>query len=96
LNPDLQVGLGNLIGPLLAAAFAQMHNWRGLFLYVMCPTAACCGCISWYFLPGTTPNGSFRENVKKIDYWGVTTASIGLILILVPVSGGGAYFEWKS
>jgi MFS family permease len=89
------VGLGNLIGPLLAAAFAQKGIWRGLF-YLLCPTAALCGCISWYFLPSTVPMGNFKQNVKKIDFWGVTTASIGLILILIPISGGGAYFEWKS
>jgi MFS family permease len=78
------VGLGNLIGPLLAATFAQKSNWRGLF-YLLCPTAALCGVIAWWFLPTTMPSGHFKENVKKIDWWGVTTASIGLILILVPV-----------
>ncbi|KAF2436633.1 putative MFS transporter [Tothia fuscella] len=89
------VGLGNLIGPLLAATFAQKSNWRGLF-YLLSPTAACCGFVSWYFLPGTAPKAEFRENVRLIDWWGVGTASVGLILILVPVSGGGSYFEWKS
>jgi len=42
------------------------------------------------------PKGDWKENVKKIDYWGVTTASIALILILIPVSGGGLYFAWDS
>jgi MFS family permease len=89
------IGLGNLIGPLLAAAFAQTHHWRALF-YLLCPTAGLCGLVCWHFLPDTMPKGSFRENAKKIDYWGLVTASTGLILLLIPVSGGGAYFEWKS
>jgi MFS family permease len=89
------VGLGNLVGPLLAATFAEINYWRGLY-WVICPTAAFCGCIAWWFLPATPPMGNFREQVKKIDSWGVTTASIGLILLLIPISGGGSYFEWNS
>jgi hypothetical protein len=42
------------------------------------------------------PKGSFREQAKKIDYWGVGSASVALILLLIPISGGGSYFEWKS
>ncbi len=42
------------------------------------------------------PEGDFKENVMKIEWWGCTTASIGLILVLIPVSGGGSYFERKS
>ncbi|KAF2400526.1 MFS general substrate transporter [Trichodelitschia bisporula] len=89
------VGLGNLIGPLLAGLFGQTSTWRTLF-YMLCPTAAACGFVSWWLLPSNMPAENFRANVKKIDYWGVTTASISLILLLIPVSGGGAYFEWNS
>jgi MFS family permease len=89
------VGIGNLLGPLLAAIFAEKVSWRVLF-YVLCPTVAICCGICGYYLPSNMPNGNFKENVKKIDYYGVITASISLILILIPVSGGGQYFEWKS
>jgi MFS family permease len=88
------VGTGNVAGPFLAAGFAQL-DWRGFF-YFICPTAALCGGVAWYFLPNSMPKGNFKENVKKIDGLGCTTASIGLILVLIPISGGGSYFEWKS
>jgi len=42
------------------------------------------------------PKGDFKGNLKRIDYWGVITASIALIMLLIPVSGGGAYFAWNS
>lgn len=89
------VGLGNLVGPFLAAGFAQIHYWRGLY-WVVGPVAGFCGAIAWWFLPATPPMGNFREKVKTIDYWGVITASIGVICLLIPISGGGSYFQWKS
>ncbi|KAE9982680.1 hypothetical protein EG327_005788 [Venturia inaequalis] len=89
------VGLGNLVGPLLAAEFAESHYWRGLY-WVVGPVAGLCAFVAWWFLPATPPMGPFKEQVKKIDYWGVTTASIGVIFLLIPISGGGSYFEWKS
>ena len=33
---------------------------------------------------------------KKIDYWGILAGSAAIILILIPVSGGGSYFAWNS
>jgi MFS family permease len=41
------VGLGNLIGPLMAAVFAERASWRLLF-YILCPTAALC-CLGCYY-----------------------------------------------
>lgn len=91
------VGLGNMAGPLLAAAFAERTSvsWRGLF-YFLAPTAAACGVLHFFMLPNSMPKGDWKTNVKKIDYLGMTTASAALILILIPVSGGGSYFEWDS
>jgi hypothetical protein len=63
---------------------------------MLVPLTAICCCICSYYLPSTMPKGSLRAGLKKIDYWGVTTASVSLILLLIPISGGGSYFEWKS
>lgn len=91
------VGLGNLIGPVLAAVFAEKTSagWRGLF-YLLAPTAAACCALHAWLLPSSVPKEDWRANVRKIDYWGVITASVALILLLIPISGGGTYFEWSS
>ncbi|KAI9698868.1 MAG: hypothetical protein M1820_007375 [Bogoriella megaspora] len=89
------VGLGNIGGPLLAAAFSQRTTWRAFFWF-LAPAAALCAVIDWFTLPAAMPKGNFRENLAKIDYLGILTGSAGLILILVPISGGGAYFAWDS
>ncbi|KAI9655285.1 MAG: hypothetical protein M1821_005432 [Bathelium mastoideum] len=89
------VGLGNISGPLLAAAFTQRATWRAFFWFLS-PLAAICAVIDWFLLPDNMPKGSFKENLKKIDYLGVLTGSAGMIFLLIPISGGGTYFPWSS
>ncbi|KAK2729092.1 major facilitator superfamily transporter [Colletotrichum kahawae] len=75
------VGLGNVLGPFLAAAFMERATWRAFF-YMLSPLGP--------------PNDDFKSSVKKIDYAGSFTSSLGVILLLIPISGGGAYFPWNS
>lgn len=89
------VGAGNMVGPFIAAAFVQHSTWRGLF-WLVCPLAATCGGIAWWILPDNVPKRAFREGVKNIDFLGLATGSAAIVLILIPVSGGGTYFEWSS
>lgn len=89
------VGAGNMIGPFIAAAFVQHSTWRGLF-WLVCPLAAVCGGIAWWILPDNVPKGRLQEDVKKIDFLGLATGSAAITLILIPLSGGGTYFEWDS
>lgn len=89
------VGMGNMVGPLIGAAFAQHSTWRGIF-YLICPVAAVCGIINWFMVPSSMPAEDFKGNVKKIDFWGIITGSAAIILILIPISGGGSYFAWDS
>ncbi|KAL0256507.1 hypothetical protein SLS55_008902 [Diplodia seriata] len=89
------VGTGNLVGPLIGAAFAQHATWRALFWFIA-PVAAICCVVNWFMVPATVPSEDFKGNVSKIDFCGVFTGSLATILILIPISGGGSYFEWDS
>lgn len=89
------VGAGNMIGPFIAAAFVERSTWRGLF-WLVCPLAAVCAGVCFWILPDNMPKTRFRESARNIDHWGVLTGSAAIILILVPVSGGGTYYEWGS
>lgn len=89
------VGAGNMIGPFVAAAFVEHSTWRGLF-WLVSPLAAVCGIICFFILPNNVPKTKFSVNAKKIDYAGVLTGSAAIVLILVPISGGGTYFQWSS
>lgn len=89
------IGLAILIGPFIAAGFSMNATWRGFF-WMLTPLLASSMIPAYFFIPNSTPKGNFRENLKKIDYYGVIASSIAVIFILLPISGGGAYFEWKS
>ncbi|KAI0541487.1 major facilitator superfamily domain-containing protein [Xylaria digitata] len=89
------IGLGNVIGPFLAAAFITHASWRA-FSWAIAPLAAAAGGVSFCVLPSMPPTRRFKDNVKKIDYGGFFLSSVGMIFLLVPISGGETYFSWTS
>ncbi|RYC65328.1 hypothetical protein CHU98_g869 [Xylaria longipes] len=89
------IGLGNVVGPFLAAGFITYASWRAFF-WTIAPLAAIVGILSFFTLPPYQPTLGIRENARKIDYGGVLLSSIGIIFLLIPISGSGAYFSWTS
>jgi hypothetical protein len=47
-------------------------------------------------LPPSKANGDLKTKVKVIDYYGVFLSSSAILMLLVPISGGGTYFAWES
>lgn len=89
------VGLGGTAGPFVAAAFVPHSTWRAIF-WLVASLAVVSGLIVAAVLPPSKTTGSTREKLRTIDYWGLLASSVGLILLLIPISGGGIYFEWNS
>ncbi|KAF2762644.1 MFS general substrate transporter [Pseudovirgaria hyperparasitica] len=89
------IGLGNTFGPLVSGAFAQYLTWRGFF-WLLAPMGACCAVSGWFLVPSKPVEGHVMDKVKLIDWWGILTGTVAIILLLIPISGGGAYFEWTS
>jgi MFS family permease len=81
------VGVGNIGGPFLAAAFVERTSWR-VFFYMLAPLGVIAGIVAYIFLPEKPPTASFKESACKIDYAGSFTSSLGVILLLIPISGG--------
>ncbi|KAE8138310.1 major facilitator superfamily domain-containing protein [Aspergillus pseudotamarii] len=89
------LGLGNVIGPFLAAAFIMKATWRAFF-WLLAPLSVCSMVVGYFLMPDNTRKASFRKNLGRIDYYGVIASSIGVIFLLIPISGGGSYFQWDS
>lgn len=91
-------GLGNTVGPFLAAAMIGHHTWRALF-WLVSPLTILSALVTFWVLPPSrkSPNErSFLEKVRIIDFWGVGTSASAIITLLIPISGGGDYFPWNS
>lgn len=92
------IGLGNTIGPFLSAGFTQSSktSWRGFF-FLIAPLMVCSGIASFFLLPEIPmPKGKALQKARLIDWWGLLTGTIAIVLLLIPVSGGGSYFPWNS
>ncbi|KAF4637646.1 hypothetical protein G7Y89_g431 [Cudoniella acicularis] len=89
------VGLGNTIGPFLAAAFVETSTWRGLF-WCVCPLIVIAGGTVALTLPPSKVYGDLETKIKAIDYYGLAFSLAAILLLLIPISGGGIYFEWGS
>jgi hypothetical protein len=49
-----------------------------------------------FTLPPSKVHGDLKTKVKVIDYYGVVLSSSAVMLLLIPISGGGTYFQWDS
>ncbi|KFY93128.1 hypothetical protein V500_03897 [Pseudogymnoascus sp. VKM F-4518 (FW-2643)] len=89
------IGLGNTIGPFLAGAFVEKSTWRGLF-WCICPLAILSGIMVAFILPKSVVTGDRKNKVRAIDFYGIIFSTSAILLLLIPVSGGGTYFLWAS
>lgn len=50
----------------------------------------------FFFLPLKYEKGNYKEKVKKIDYGGIALNLAAVLLVLIPLSGGGVQYAWNS
>jgi len=79
----------------MAAGFVSKTTWRALF-WTICPLACVAGVVVAIILPPSKTTGNTKQKMKAIDYWGTLASSTAVILLLIPISGGGTYFPWDS
>lgn len=73
----------------------ERSTWRGLFWFLS-PLVVVSGLVTGYILPSNPPEGNLLEKAKNIDFCGLALSALGIIFLLIPISGGGAYFAWSS
>ncbi|GME30609.1 MFS transporter [Neofusicoccum parvum] len=91
------IGLGASTGPFVAAGLLRTggDGWRWIF-WVPPILAAACAVVMWVYLPLKPMGGSWREKVRKIDWFGLGAAVVGMLLVLIPINSGGSTWPWNS
>ncbi|ELU43283.1 TRI12 domain-containing protein [Rhizoctonia solani AG-1 IA] len=81
-------------GPLIGGALSTA-GWRWVFWFTV-PISITCIAQLWWLLPQNELSGNFLEKVRKVDFMGSILSLASIVLILVPISGGGTYYSWNS
>ena len=76
-------GVGNAFGPLLGGVLTDGLSWRWIF-FINLPIAIVAMVATHRFVGETRDEGAER----KIDYWGVTALTVGVIAILLALDQG--------
>jgi EmrB/QacA subfamily drug resistance transporter len=71
-------GIGNAVGPLIGGALTDLASWRWVLLLNL-PVAAIACFVTWR----EVQEPAERAERGRIDYWGITTLSLGLTALLV-------------
>lgn len=89
------IGLGSIVGPFMAAGFVQNVTWRAHF-WTLSALAAVCIPVVIILVPASKMSEGIKEKLSMIDYWGSFFSTAATILLLIPISGGGTYFQWSN
>jgi len=84
---SLAIGVGAAAGPFVAAGLIETgtNGWRWAF-WVPAVMGGVCFMLLVLFLPLKPVSGSFKEKVRKIDWWGVMASIAGIVLTVVSTS----------
>ncbi|RDW74160.1 MFS general substrate transporter-61 [Coleophoma crateriformis] len=89
------IALANGTGPFLGGVLVEKASWRWVF-WIIPPLTVPAILIIWAFLPLKHDSGEYMKKIGRIDFIGVILNIGAVLMILIPVSGGGLTYAWNS
>jgi len=91
----IPVALGLGLGPELGGVLADHASWRWAF-WITVPLTLVNIPVIWWYLPLKPVPGSMWGKLASVDWFGCGLSLAGIVLVLVPLSAGGATIPWDS
>ncbi|KAF5373033.1 hypothetical protein D9758_001641 [Tetrapyrgos nigripes] len=85
--------VGNCLGFILGGVISSQASWRWIF-YLLAILVIPFSVVSWFILPGATSSVE-KTQKKSLDWPGVASLTVGLILFVFAISEGSAS-GWNS
>lgn len=93
------IGISSSVSPLIMAGFIESSTWRN-FYRLMPPLIAVIMVAIYFFIEDKKKELnkvlSSKDKFRKIDYLGILFSTSALVLLLIPISGGGSTYAWNS
>lgn len=89
------IALANGTGPFVGGALVDSVSWHWVF-WIVPMLAVPAALLIFFFLPLKYERGNYKDKVKKIDYGGIALNLAAVLLVLIPLSGGGVQYAWDS
>ncbi|GAB1193858.1 hypothetical protein APSETT444_003093 [Aspergillus pseudonomiae] len=77
------VALGNGLGPVVGGVLTEKASWRWAFWFV-CPLAVAAATYFGLVFPSSGMSDDVRTKLRRVDWFGVFTSMMAIVLILVP------------
>ncbi|KAF8890390.1 iron permease [Infundibulicybe gibba] len=87
--------IASFTGPVIGGGLAQHGAWRWLF-YLNIFTSGLSAVIVLLFLKLPTPQGTFREKLRKMDWIGNFLVIASSSSCIIALTWGGVQFPWSS
>ena len=91
----MAVAFGNGLGPVIGGTLTEKTSWRWA-LWFIAPMAMTALVIIILVLPPTKTSGNVWQKTKLVDWAGLLINIAAVVLVLVPLSEGGAVLPWNS
>ncbi|KAJ2907960.1 hypothetical protein GGI21_003364, partial [Coemansia aciculifera] len=88
-------GVASAVGPVMGGAIVENASWRIIF-WINLPVCIPSLTVLYFSLRIPKPEGSWREKLRRIDFWGVATFQAFIIPIIIAFAWGGQGHKWTS
>ncbi|KAJ1664387.1 hypothetical protein GGF38_003100, partial [Coemansia sp. RSA 25] len=88
-------GAASAVGPVMGGAIVENASWRIIF-WINLPICIPSLIVLYFALRIPRPEGSLKEKLRRIDFWGLATFQAFIIPIIIAFAWGGQGYKWTS